>query len=197
MTFLAVAGVIAFAIFGINRLFRFFSAPDSSVNLDQSSVVLQIQSLNRLETASYTIEKIIEAGTDGNAFQNILYGDRILLIAHAEVIGGVDLSKLRMEDVNVDGGKLDITLPASEILVSRLDNTKTRVYDRQSGLFTSERKDLESEARAQAEQSIRQAACDSGILETAAANARKQVEAMFRGAGFGEVVVRGGVGVCG
>ncbi len=189
---IALLGLLVFLLF---KLEAFFSQPRSSVNLDQSSVVLQIRSLNRLETSSFTIEKIIEAGNNGNAFQNILYGDRILLIAHGEVIAGVNLSKLKSNDVKVTGswtGKdaaLRVTLPAPEILVSKLDNEKTRVYDRRSGLFTPESKDLETEARAKAEQSIRQAACDAGILDIAAENTKKQVEAIFRGVGFAGVNV--------
>jgi hypothetical protein len=188
--------VLAVLIFSFVKLYGFLGVPESRVNLDQSSVVLQIQSLNRLETTSFTIEKIIEAGTNGNAFQNILYGDRILLIAHAEVIAGIDLSKLTDDDVRVDDKTLRITLPAPEILVSRLDNEKTRVYDRKSGLFAPDNKDLESEARAAAESSIRKAACDGGILDTAGENARKAVAAMFISAGFEEVVVEVVSGRC-
>jgi len=191
-TFVVLITLLGLLVFGFFKLVRLFGEPESRVNLDQTSVILQIRSLSRLETSSFTIEKIIEAGKRGNAFQNILYGDRILLIAHGEVIAGVDLSKLRDEDVKRDGDTLRITLPAPEILVSRLDNEKTRVYDRRSGLFAPESKDLESEARTQAEASIRQAACEGGILETARANAKKTVEAMI---GEG-VVVEVGVGVC-
>ncbi len=151
----AAIALLALLVFLLFKLEAFFSHSQSRVNLDQTSVVLQIQSLNRLETASFTIEKIIEAGTSGNAFQNILYGDRILLIAHAEVIAGVDLSRLEADNVEVSGswtGKdatLHVTLLAPEILVSRLDNDKTRVYDRRSGIFTPERKDLEDRSPCQ------------------------------------------------
>lgn len=171
---------------------RFFGSagrPGIKFSLDQTSVVTKIQNLARLETSSFTIEKIIEGGREGNVFQNILYGDKILLIAHADVVAGFDVSKIKPQDVKIDGSDLYITVPAPEILYSRLDNEKTRVYDRKLGLFTKGDIDLESQARLTAEQSIRQAACDGGILNTATENGRKQFETMFMSAGFSTVTV--------
>ena len=70
------------------------------VRTNQPAVVVQVQQLNRLETASYTIEKVIEGRVDqGNPVLNALLGDRLLFIAHGNVIAGVDLSQLRPEDV--------------------------------------------------------------------------------------------------
>ena len=129
-------------------------------------------------------------------FKNILYGDKILLIAHANVVAGFDLSKLNPELVEVKGTKLQITLPAPEILYSRLDNEQTRVYDRKLGLFTKGDPGLESQARAAAEQSIRLAACEGQILVTAADNGRKQFQTMFASAGFTEVIVLTPIGEC-
>ncbi len=64
-----------------------------TVRMSSQTVIKEIRALNRLETASYTIEKVIDAGTTGNRFSELLYGDRILLIAHGQVIAGFDLSK--------------------------------------------------------------------------------------------------------
>lgn len=170
--------------------------PKNTVDLSQSSVVLHIKQLNRLETASFTIEKIIQAGTNGNAFQTILFGDKILLIAHAEIIAGFDLSQLSDTDVAIDGNTLNITLPAPQILFTRLDNTQTKVYDRKLGLLTSGNKDLESTARLHAEQSIRDAACAQGILYTASQNAVTQLRTIFLAAGFSNVDITIPEGIC-
>lgn len=164
--------------------------------MNQTAVITEIQSLAKLETASFTIEKIIEGGTQGNVFQNILYGDKILLIAHANVVAGFDLSKLKESDVKINGEKLEITLPPAEILYSRLDNEQTRVYDRKRGLLTKGDSQLESQARLAAEESIRIAACDGGILQVASENGHKQLQTMFKAAGFDEVVVSATVGEC-
>lgn len=160
------------------------------------TVIKQVQALNRLETAQFTIEKVIDAGTSGNRLQRFLVGDRLLLIAHGEIIAGFDMSKVKEGDLAVEGQTLRVKLPPPEIIVSKLDNEQTRVYDRQSGIFTRGDRDLESEARKEAEAVIRDAACKGGILDEATQNARNQLTAMFKGMGFTTVVIDVPEGKC-
>jgi hypothetical protein len=167
-----------------------------TVNLSSQTVIKQITSLNRLETASYTIEKIIDVGTNGNKFTQLLYGDRILLVAHGQVIAGFDMSKLDANDVTVDGSTLRVTLPAPEILVSKLDSEQTRVYDRRQGLLTKGDNNLEAEARSEAERVIKDAACKGGILNEATKNARNQLSGLFKSLGFETVVIDVPQGSC-
>src|SRR5690606_33535376 len=94
-------------------------------NTSSKMVIKELRSLSRLETAAFTIEKVIEAGTDGNSFQEILFGDRILLIAHGEVIAGFDLSQLDDDAVSVEGTTLRLTLPPPQILTTGLDPDAT------------------------------------------------------------------------
>ena len=175
-----------FGIFGTEKYYR----------ADQSAVVKEIVALNRLETASFNIEKIIEAGSAGNSLQNILFGDKILLIAHGQVIAGFDLSKISKENVEVSGEILNLQLSAPEILVTKLDSEKTRVYDRKLGWLTKGDSNLETGARLVAEQEIRRAACESRILDIATENLKKQFTAMFQGVGFQEVNIDVAVAEC-
>jgi hypothetical protein len=180
-------------------VFAFTKQPTSkyTVNLSSQTVIKQIESLNRIETAQFTIEKVIDVGTSGNKFSQLLYGDRILLIAHGQVIGGFDLSKVREEDIEVEGNTLKMKLPAPEILVTRLDSEQTRVYDRDQGLLTKGDQDLESVARQEAEAVIKDAACKGGILREASKNARNQMTTQFKGLGFTTVVIDIPEGNCG
>jgi hypothetical protein len=191
-----VGGVILIFVIAIFLIRQFFVQPRFSVNLSQASVIKEVRELQRLETASFTIEKIIDAKTNGNIFQELLYGDKILLIAHGEVIAGFDFNTLKDDDLKVTGKRVEIQLPAPQILFSRLDNEMTRVYDRQQGLLSKGQKDMESEARKQAEISIRQAACEGKILDTATENGRKQLMALFNALGFTEVDIRIPEGKC-
>lgn len=160
------------------------------INTDRAAVIKEIRSLQRLETASFTIEKIIDGGTTGNnIFQQFLFGDKILLIAHGSVIAGFDLSQISDSDIEIKDTALRITLPKPQILVTTLDNTQTKVYDRQKGILNPGEKDLESNARKAAEDSIRQAACDGGILTQASDNARKQLTAFFVALGFTQISI--------
>jgi Protein of unknown function (DUF4230) len=162
----------------------------SQINVDQPTVVHQIQQLQRLETVSYTMDKII-SGEHGNAYlPKFLAGDRLLLVVHGEVVGGINLAGLQPGDVSIQGQKVSIHLPAAEVLSTRIDNTRTRVYSRDTGLFSSPDPNLESEVREEAEHQLLQAALQDGILKLAGDNARTTIAGMLKGFGFHEVEIR-------
>lgn len=194
-------GIVAFFIllallvisFLLNKYF-----PPFSVNIDTSrtAVVKQMRSLARLETAVFTIEKVIDGGTTGgNIFQQFLFGDKILLVAHGQVIAGFDLSQISDNDIKIEGKNVTIKLPPPQILVATLDNTQTKVYDRRQGLL-SDNDGLESEVRKAAEVSIREAACNANILQQASDNARKQITAMLSSLGFETITLEIPSGSC-
>lgn len=167
----------------------FFLRFNPTAPLTASSVISKVQSLNRLETSAYTMQTIINAGESRNAISDLLFGDRILLIAYGTVIAGVDLSQLVEDDVFVQGTRLRITLPEAEILTVSLDQKKTRVYDRSRGFLTAGDDNLESEARNEAVEVIRAEACSNAILDNARSNAIERVQELFLFAGFSEVQV--------
>lgn len=173
-----------------------FAKPSVKVDLSRDSVIKEIQKLGSLETASFSIEKIVEAGQQGNPFQDLLYGDRILLIAHGKVVAGVDLYTVSDQDIKIQGKEISINLPAPRILSSTLDNSKTRVYDRTQGYLSRGNKDLETEARRAAEASITKAACEAGILEEARVSAIERIKQLFEFAGFSSVKVTVKTGSC-
>ncbi len=194
LAILAIMGL--FYVF--NLLNGLINKSSTSVDISRTAVIREIKSLNRLETAQFTIDKVIEAGTDknDNTFSQILYGDRLLLIAHGTIIGGVDLSKLTENDVQVSGQTISMTLPAPEILVSTIDNAQTKVFDRKLGFLTKGDKNLEAEARQKALTSIEQAACEGGILVQSGENAKKQLTVLLGGLGFTSVTVNIPQGKC-
>jgi hypothetical protein len=175
---------------GLLHLIGALRSGRTRINVDQPTVVRQIQQLQRLETVSYTMDKII-SGEHANAYlPKFLVGDRLLLVVHGEVIGGINLADLQPRDVLVQGTKVSIHLPAAEVFSTRIDNAKTKVYSRDTGLFSSPDPDLESQVRVEAERQLQQAALQDGILKTAAENARNTVAGMLQGFGFREVDIR-------
>lgn len=194
--------LIAISIFIVVLLSAWFfvlkgNTEKTLVNTSQPSVIKEIRSLQRMETASFTVEKIIDAGTtETNAFSKFLFGDKILLIAHGQVIAGFDFSQVSEKDITVNDKNIRVNLPSPQILVTSLDNSQTRVYDRQRGILNSGQKDLESVARTAAEKSILGAACKGGILQQATDNGRKQVTALLYGFGFTTVTVEIPPGTC-
>ena len=50
------------------------------------------------------------------------------------MVGGINLAGLQPGDVQLQGQKVSIHLPAAEVLSTRIDNARTRVYSRDTGL---------------------------------------------------------------
>jgi hypothetical protein len=170
--------------------FGLFADLETTIDDRQAAIVLQMQAPARLETMTYTVEKVISAEKEGNVFQDLLFGDRILLIAQGEVIASVDLSTLQEDDVQVAADdSVTVRLPPAAVFVAALNNDETRVYDREQGLLARGDAQMETRARQAAEDAILQAACEQGIQQRAADEARTQVEALLRLLEFERVTV--------
>ncbi|MGQ0604239.1 MAG: DUF4230 domain-containing protein [Anaerolineales bacterium] len=173
---------------GIATQVQQFFNPTPTIYPDSATVVKQVQTLARLETAQYTLEKVIRAET-AQEFA-ALFGDRLLFVAHGDVIAGVDLSKMQPSDVLVGPeGQVTVIMPAAEIFVVRLDNGKSYVYDRQTGLFTKGDPNLETLVRQSAETELEKGALEDGILNLAQSNAGNVIDRLLRSLKFSNVTI--------
>jgi hypothetical protein len=161
--------------------------PTPTILPDPVTVIYQVRSLARLETIQYSVEKVITAETGQGIFGN-LFGDRLLFVAHGVVLAGVDLAKLAPGDMWVQDGILYVRLPEAEIFIATLDNQKSYVYDRDTGLLTRGDINLETAARQAAEVEIRKAALEDGILRQATQNAENFMVRLLRDLGFPDVI---------
>ncbi|MHB1674457.1 MAG: DUF4230 domain-containing protein [Acidobacteriaceae bacterium] len=189
-------GIIAFAVFareaktGVwDHLAAAVTGRSLSIDTSLPTVVNKIQRLQRLETVNYSMDKIVEGDRESSILPDFLVGDKLLLVVHGNVIAGIDLGQLATSDVKIKGRAIQVHLPPAQIFVTALDNTKTRVYSRTTGLLVAEDPDLESQVRALAQQQIQQAALADGILATANKNARATVASMLLGLGFQQATV--------
>jgi hypothetical protein len=195
---LVIMGLSATAIIlSIQRTTRQVVQPVSDMTSDLGTQVArilhptptifnQIRPLARLETIQYTVEKVITAEVGQGALAP-LFGDRLLFVGHGYVTAGVDLSKLNSEDLVFDDGQMNVHLPDAEIFIATLDNSKSYVYDRDTGLLTHGDINLETAARQAAEEQIRQAALEDGILEQAQTNAENFIQSLLNKLGFTQV----------
>jgi uncharacterized protein DUF4230 len=139
---------------------------------------------------NYTMDKIISGEHSNQYLPKFLAGDRLLLIVHGEAVAGINLASLQASDVTVRGDRVSIHLPAAEVFSTRIDNAKTRVYSRDTGLFSAPDPNLESEVREEAERQLGQAALQDGILANATENAKTTITGLLRGFGFREVEIQ-------
>lgn len=173
--------VVVAVITAIGSIFWYKQQQPQIEVLTNAGVIERIQHLNNLETVAFHIDTVVSSSKAGS--WNKLWQDeqKGLFVASGRVVAGLNLSKLKAENVKVseDGKSIDITLPTVEILSSSLD--KTEIYDIQTGLFGFVDIDprLLTEAQVEARKQIIRTACKSGILEIANQNASKQIESLF------------------
>ena len=157
--------------------------PTPTIIPDPVTYITEIRALARLETIQYSVEKVITAEIGQGSF-DFLFGDKLLFVAHGVVIAGIDMGKLEPQHMRYEGGVLYVTLPPAEVFIATLDNQKSYVYDRETGIFTQGVNDLETLARQTAEQEILKAAMEDGILTQAQINAEAFLLRFFAALGF-------------
>ncbi|MGC2694664.1 MAG: DUF4230 domain-containing protein [Candidatus Angelobacter sp.] len=155
----------------------------------EGSVIERIQRLQRLETVVYNMDKIVTGEKDNPVLPDFLAGDRLLMIVHGQVVAGIDFARLKGGDVRIQGKDVRIHLPMPQVLITRLDNARTRVYSRNTGILVHVDPNLETEVRREAEQQLLQEAVVGGIMNNARDNARTTVTSLLLGLGFETVTV--------
>jgi hypothetical protein len=193
-----VRGAVAVAIAASVAAVAFFAgraaAPNAaSPSLDvrgSPSVITAIHEVARLETTEFHVEKVVEVSDAQSRLWGLIKAkDALLLVAAGDVIAGVDLTMVRGEDVRTDATARSVTvrLPAPQIVASTLDERATHVYARSTDVLAARNEELEGDARRAAEEQMRKAAIDGGILDHARASADRTLRALLRSLGYVEV----------
>lgn len=183
--------------FGSNGIANPLAAQPTVINVDRPAIIQSIRSVNKLEATTFIADKFIQAGQQGSTLYNLFLGDKILLIANGQVVAGFDLSKLRDQDIDIPNREtITLMLPSPEVLSSKLNNDKTTVYQRETGIASKGNPGLEAEARRIAEVEIVRGTCESGILDRANADGQRNMESLLKGLGFKQVTVKTQPGTC-
>ncbi len=156
-------------------------------------IVVNIEEMRRvaeLATVRYTLSTAVVGSHVPNDLRRALgIKEELVLVAYGEVVAGFDLHKLSDDDVWVEGNRVQLRLPPPQVLYVRLDNERTRVvYYKKSWLIDRDL-NLEGKARQEAEELIRQAALESGLLEQAGEYGRLFFTEHLRSLGFQDVRV--------
>lgn len=178
-----VALVFAAGLFlgvGVKRVL-----PSGPVMLPTATILTRVQTLSDLVTVKYVLERVVDV-EDAK-----WYGEsRVLLVAHGVAKAGIDLSKIKADDIAVSGQKVTIKLPKPTITDVYLDDNRTQVLERSTGIMRTFDKDLEQNARREAVQDLRSAAYQDGILKDAEERGKAQLSNLFYQLGFASVEFR-------
>lgn len=170
-----------------DRVAQAVSGRTLRIDTSQPTVVEEVRRLSRLESVSYTMDKMVSGDRENRILPSFLTGDKILLEVHGEAIAGVDLGLLGRSDVWLNGKSVHIHLPPAQIFTVALNDQKTHVYSRTTGILVPVDPGLEGEVREQAAENLRQSALQAGILGKAQQNACSTVTQLLLGLGFQQV----------
>ena len=157
--------------------------------LDPAVVVHEIQRLSELVSVKYTVQKAV-----GLEEQKVPFGsEKLLLFVQAQVLAGIDLSKVAAGDVRLLPAKrMQVVLPPPKIFHIVIDDKETKVWDRRITWWTPWvpfNPDLERQARLAALDAIERAAIDMGILDQARRNAQAAIQSLLENLGINSVTV--------
>lgn len=165
-------------------------APEVDV---RSVIVQQLRGASELTTAIFAMEAVVPAKSDRTLAGYVVGSTNLLYIAYGEVRAGVDLAEITVDNVQLGEGTVEIVLPPPQILDSKLDLSRSDVFDYNRGflgLGPDNAPELQGLAQEQALYRIVEAACQEGILDEANRRARLTVAQLLTTTGFETVTVQ-------
>lgn len=135
-----------------------------------TSIVHKIQGVQELTTTIYRMETIVPTAADRRWGDLAIGTTKLLYVGHGEVRAGIDLSQLTAADIQVKSDRIQIDLPPAQILDSKVDVNRSRVYDYDRGFLNlgpDVAPQLQTLAQRKTLTEIVNNACDADILNTA------------------------------
>lgn len=179
------------AVAPVTDLFNSLFVEATPIILPSSTTIVhEINDLARLETASVEMEKVVTAERNSETLWGVL-GESMIFVANGKIVAGIDFAEMEEEDLQVvDPDTVMVHLPEAKIFddLPALDNEKSYVADRDTGLLTRADPELESEVRRIAEARLREEALASGVVEQAEFNAEEYMLGFLNSLGFENVI---------
>lgn len=156
---------------------------------DRAIVISQVQSAAQLATVEYVLSKVVLGTKEKKIIGVKLKDSEFLAETEARIKAGIDLQKIREEDVKIEGNRISIQLPPVEILNFSYPAENFKVdfnyYEsRPANRLTLD--DLEQFYR-MGELAIRRDMQFLGIEKTAQDRTRVMLGGLLKAAGYDEV----------
>jgi hypothetical protein len=161
--------------------------PTPTIIPDPVTHINEIRALARIETIQYTVEQVVTAEVNQGTL-SFAFGSKILIQIHGVVVAGIDMEKMRPEDMQLQGDVLYVKLPPAEILTVTLDENKTEVYTIQDGIFAELDPNLVLDTLSSGKDKITSAALEDGILTQAQRNGETFLQRFFMALGYKNVI---------
>ena len=177
--------------------------PFKERTVDRSGPVLlqSLEDLSEYRAASANLQVIVDVEQDTDLIPSFIKGERTLFVAAGSVDAAVDFRDLgkdpRAVRVSEDREAVTVTLPPARLTDARLDQSRSRVYDRDRGALDRIEDAVSDDGGADqqelyvlAERKLAEAArADPQILRTAEANTKQMLSGMLRALGFERITI--------
>jgi hypothetical protein len=140
--------------------------------------VEKMQALARLTTTRFNFSRIVTGQQDMPTVLSALYGDGLVMVAVGHIDAGISVDQMTQDDIvySEDPPTLTVTLPDPTLQNCFLDEQQSYVVSRQTGIFASPMRNLESATRLYALRQYRDQALEDGILDQARTEIRNVME---------------------
>jgi hypothetical protein len=158
---------------------------------DRGLVVGKVQQASKLATTEFTIDKMIFGTQDKKLFWAIKLNEaRIFAYSQVIVKTGINLKKMKMDDIVIKGSSIQITLPPIEVINFSYPTEKIRIDDRLSDtkkLFNEINIEQLEELLRKAELDVRNHLEDMGVVETTQDKTQALLTGLLQNLGYNEI----------
>jgi len=157
---------------------------------DRAMVISKLKNSAKLATVEYVVTKVIST-KDNNWFAKDAY---FFAETEATIKAGIDLDKLKDDDIKIEGSKISVLLPPIEIINFSYPSEGFKVieeYTDEAAIFkwNSINVGTKDDLYRQGEADIRQNIKDLGIINTAKKNTRLLLTKILSLSGFEEIYI--------
>lgn len=164
-------------------------------------IVYDIREIGTLSTTEYTVAKVVKLDDEHGIWEIwekwddirswTKFGDRKILIScRAKIKAGIDLSKIRKEDIKINGNSINIVVPTAEVSEFSMEpkyiKTEVESVSWFRDHFTQKEK---NEFLKQGEKAIREDIENSGIYSNAEYEAELFINDFYKRQGFERVII--------
>jgi hypothetical protein len=181
---LLILFIIVVCISGIVGIMLYRNMTEKNKTEHMLSVDI-IEKMGKLELVKVNIKDVLEQTSERPFF---LPNAKAVLIIAGEVFAGIDFEKVKKEDIVDSGNDITVTLPKPEILMSKVNHEKSKIYNVEWGGFSTA--NLVDEAYKNAELAIIEEAAKTGYEETCRNNAKALLTPIFRELSGKEITIQ-------
>lgn len=183
----AIVGIIGWSFY---KTGTFAFMPEDKPVTTHNVVLSKIEALGNLELIRYKYKDMVEH----EVIKAYLPDPKVILMVTGEVVGCINLKKVKPSDVVEKQDTVYIRLPRPEICHAKINHSESKVFDTRNTTLFSDRSKLIDQAYKIAENHLPQAAKQANIIERTKVSGEQLLRPLFENLSKKKVVFTYDVG---